>query len=108
MGKLWQFWEFEHPSGKIVRVISTPSGLEIFAEDVLSIIAPELNTEKVVILNSNPRQRCVLIKNEVVTVNTLSSVAIYELIGTVDQVSVNRFTQWVRIKILPIFQKNLL
>ncbi|MBW4458383.1 MAG: hypothetical protein KME55_40550 [Nostoc indistinguendum CM1-VF10] len=40
MVEVWRYWEFEHPSSYVVRVIATPSGLELFAVDVLQIVAP--------------------------------------------------------------------
>lgn len=107
MARIWTFWEFDHPLG-LVRAISTSKGLEIFAEDVFKIIAPELNNEKIVLLHIQSQERYVIIESEVVPVKTLNSPAIYNLKGLVDEQSINIFTHWVRRNILPIFQKDFL
>jgi hypothetical protein len=106
MTKVWTYWEFDHPLGSTVRVISTPSGLEIFAEDVFKIIAPELNNEKVVPLHIQSQEHYVVIQEQVVIVKTLNSSAIYSLKGIVEEQLVKLFTQWVRTNILPIFQRD--
>lgn len=106
MTKVWTYWEFDHPLGSAVRVVSTPSGLEVFAEDVFRIVAPELNHEKVVPLHIQSEERSVVVENDVVTVKTLNSSAIYSLKTLVREESVNIFTQWVRNCILPIFLKD--
>ena len=107
MARVWTFWEFDHPSGQ-VRAISTPKGLEIFAEDVFMVLAPQLNNEKIVLLHIHSQERYVIIESSVVPVKTLNSPAIYNLKGLVDEESINIFTQWVRSNILPIFQKDFL
>jgi len=106
MTKVWTYWEFEHPLGSTVRIISTPSGLEIFAEDVFKIIAPELNNEKIVPLHIQSQERHVVIQEQVRIVKTLNSSAIYSLKGIVEEQLVKLFTQWVRSNILPIFQRD--
>ncbi|MBD2564101.1 MULTISPECIES: hypothetical protein [Nostoc] len=106
MKKIWTFWEFDHTLGSAVRVISTPLGLEIFAEDVFQIIAPELNNEKVVPLHIQSRERHVVIGEQVTIVKTLNSGAIYNLKGIVEEQMINNFTQWIRSNVLPIFQKD--
>ncbi|BAY42060.1 hypothetical protein NIES2111_64560 (plasmid) [Nostoc sp. NIES-2111] len=106
MTKVWTYWEFDHPMGNTVRVISTPDGLEIFAEDVFKIIAPDLNNEKIVPLHIQNQERHVVIQEQVRIVKTLNSSAIYSLKGIVEEQLVKLFTQWVRSNILPIFQKD--
>ncbi|WP_242062343.1 hypothetical protein [Nostoc punctiforme] len=68
MGRVWTYWEFDHPLGSTVRVISTPLGLEIFAEDVFNVVAAELNNEKVVLMNIHSQERYVVIEEEVVVI----------------------------------------
>lgn len=107
MGRVWTYWEFDHPLGSTVRVISTPLGLEIFAEDVFQIIAPELNNEKIVPLHIQSRERHVVIGEQITIVKTLNSGAIYNLKGMVKKQMINNFTQWIRNNVLPIFQKDV-
>lgn len=107
MKKVWTYWEFDHPSGT-VRVISTPLGLEIFAEDVFKIIAPELNNEKIVPLHIQSQERYVVIQGEERSVKTLNASAIYALTSIVEKQLVKKFTQWVRSNILPIFQRDFI
>lgn len=106
--KVWTYWEFDHPTGTTVRVISTKKGLELFAQDVFRIVAPELNNENVVLLNIEAQERYVIIDEQLVEIKTLTSVAIYNLIGIVEKATIEGFTQWVRSKILPIFYKDFL
>lgn len=108
MTKVWTYWEFDHPMGSTVRVISTPLGLEIFAEDVFKIIAPELNNEKIVPLHIQSQQRYVVIQEQLITVKTLNSSAIYGLKNIGEEQLIKIFTQWIRSHILPIFQKDYL
>ncbi|MBD2254676.1 hypothetical protein [Nostoc parmelioides] len=108
MGKVWTYWEFDHPLGRTVRVISTPLGLEIFAEDVFSVVAAKLNNEKVVPININPQERCVVMEQEVVKVKTLNFTAINSLKGIVEGDLINKFLHWVRTTIRPIFQADYL
>ncbi|MFN6499032.1 MAG: hypothetical protein RMX65_018825 [Nostoc sp. DedQUE01] len=108
MKKVWTFWEFDHPLGSTVRVISTPLGLEIFAEDVFKIIAPELNNEKIVPINIHSQERYVVIGEQLIIVKTLKSGGIYKLRGIGEEQVINNFTQWIRSKVLPIFKKNVL
>ncbi|MBD2365359.1 hypothetical protein H6G36_30135 [Anabaena minutissima FACHB-250] len=105
MVKIWQFWEFEHSSNKIVRVIDVPSGLELFASDVFQVIAPELN-EKVILLGIKYRQRHVLSNQKYILVNTLNALAIHGLIGVVEADVIRKFMQWVRSNIMPVFKRN--
>ncbi|HEY9803848.1 MAG TPA: hypothetical protein V6D25_26130 [Leptolyngbyaceae cyanobacterium] len=107
MTRVCTYWEFDHPLGQ-VRAISTPRGLEIFAEDVFMVLAPQLNNEKIVLLHIQSQERYVVIESQVERVKTLNSTAIYNLKGIVDEESINIFTQWVRSNILPIFQKDFL
>ncbi|MCC5612005.1 hypothetical protein LC612_36060 [Nostoc sp. CHAB 5834] len=107
MVEVWQFWEFEHESHNIVRVIDTPSGLELFAVDVFQIIAPVLNDEKVTLINAQANQRFVIIEQSIVTVNTLNALAIHSLTGIVKADVIRRFMQWVRSNIAPIFRKDI-
>lgn len=108
MKKVWTFWEFDHPLGSTVRVISTPLGLEIFAEDVFKIIAPELNNEKIVPINIHSQERSVVIGEQLIIVKTLNSGGVYKLRGIGEKQVINNFRQWTRSKILPIFQKDFL
>ena len=110
MANVWQFWEFEHPSGKTVRVIATPDGLEIFAEDVFQILAPELDAEEVIHLNIKIQKRCVILNCHCpeVTIQNLNSLAIHNLIGMAEAGLVKQFMQWVRSNILPIFHKDFI
>ncbi|MCC5617370.1 hypothetical protein LC605_20220 [Nostoc sp. CHAB 5836] len=107
MVEVWQFWEFEHDSHNIVRVIDAPSGLELFAVDVFQIIAPMLNDEKVTLINAPTNQRFVTINCSIVTVNTLNALAIHSLSGIVKADVIRRFMQWVRSNIAPIFRKDI-
>ncbi|MBD2505006.1 hypothetical protein [Anabaena azotica] len=108
MKKIWTYWEFDHPLGSTVRVISTPSGLEIFAEDVFKIMSPELNNEKIVPLHIQTQERHVVIQGEERSVKTLNASGIYDLGGIVEKQLIRIFTQWVRSNILPIFQRDFL
>ncbi|MCC5616764.1 hypothetical protein LC605_17120 [Nostoc sp. CHAB 5836] len=108
MGRIWTYWEFDHPLGSMVRVISTPLGLEIFAEDVFKIIAPELNNEKIVPLHIQNRERHVVIDEQITIVKTLNSGDIYNLKSRVKEQIINNFTQWIRSNILPIFHQSFL
>ena len=107
MVPVWQFWEFEHFSNNIVRVIDAPSGLELFAVDVFQIIAPALNDGKVILIDAKTNQRQVMINQEVVVVNTLNVLGIHSLIGIVKADVVRQFMQWVRSRIVPIFRKQI-
>ena len=73
MVEVWQFWEFEHFSNNIVRVIDAPNGLELFAVDVFKIIAPALNDGKVILIDAKTNQRQVMINQKIVVVNTLNA-----------------------------------
>lgn len=106
MVEVWHFWEFEHFSNHIVRVIDAPSGLELFAVDVFQIVAPVLNDEKVTLINAKTNQRFVLINQEIVTVSTMNALAIHSLIGIVKADVIKQFMQWVRSNITPIFKKD--
>lgn len=108
MGRVWTYWEFDHPLGSTVRVISTPLGLEIFAEDVFNIVAAELNNKKVVLMNIHSQERYVVIEEEVVKVKTLNFTAINTLKTIVKADLINKFLHWVRITIRPIFQRQYL
>ncbi|BCL40163.1 hypothetical protein [Nostoc sp. MS1] len=108
MGRIWTYWEFDHPLGMTVRIISTPLGLEIFALDVFEIVAAELNSEKVVPINIKSQERYVVIGQEVVTVKTLNFTAINSLKGIVEAGLINKFLHWVRTTIRPIFQREYL
>ncbi|MHC5748743.1 MAG: hypothetical protein ACYTXT_44320, partial [Nostoc sp.] len=96
------------PLGNTVRVISTPLGLEIFAEDVFNVVAAELNNEKIVLMNIHSQERYVVIEEEVVKVKTLNFTAINTLKTIVKADLINKFLHWVRIKIRPIFQRQYL
>ena len=106
MVPVWQFWEFEHFSNNIVRVIDAPSGLELFAVDVFQIIAPALNDGKVILIDAKTNQRQVMMNQKIVVVNTLNAVGIHSLIGIVKADVVRQFMQWVRSRIVPIFRKQ--
>lgn len=108
MVPVWQFWEFEHFSNNIVRVIDAPSGLELFAIDVFQIIAPALNDEKVILIDRKAKasQRQVMINQEIVVVNTMNALAIHSLIGIVKADVIRQFMQWVRSQIVPIFRNQ--
>jgi len=105
MVKIWQFWEFEHSSNNIIRVIDVPSGLELFASDVFQVIAPELN-EKVILLGIKYRQRHVLLNQRYILVNTLNALAIHGLIGVVEADIIRKFMHWVRSNIIPVFRNT--
>lgn len=105
MVKIWQFWEFEHSSNSIIRVIDVPSGLELFASDVFQVIAPELN-EKVILLGIKYRQRHVLVNQRYILVNTLNALAIHGLIGVVEADIIRKFMHWVRSNIIPVFRNT--
>ncbi|MHC5761820.1 hypothetical protein [Nostoc sp.] len=106
MVEVWQFWEFEHFSNNIVRVIDAPSGLELFAVDVFQIIAPALNDGKVILIDAKTNQRQVMINQKIVVVNTLNALGIHSLTGIVKADVVRQFMQWVRSQIVPIFRKQ--
>ncbi|MBD2450516.1 hypothetical protein H6G76_25855 [Nostoc sp. FACHB-152] len=110
MTKVWQFWEFEHPSNNTVRVIATPEGLEIFAKDVFQILIPELKQEKIIPLKIKSKKRSVVLNcnSGIVTIETLNSLAIYNLTSIVEPVLVRQFMQWVRSKVMPIFQQEFI
>ncbi|RCJ22884.1 hypothetical protein A6770_29420 [Nostoc minutum NIES-26] len=108
MGRVWTYWEFDHPLGSTVRVISTPLGLEIFAEDVFNIFAAELNNEKVVLINIHSQERYVVIEEEVVKIKTLNFTAINSLKTIVTADLINKFVHWIRTTIRPIFQRQYL
>lgn len=106
MVSVWQFWEFEHFSKNIVRVIDAPSGLELFAVDVFQIIAPALNDGKVILIDAKTNQRQVMMNQKIVVVNTLNALGIHSLTGIVKADVVRQFMQWVRSQIVPIFRKQ--
>jgi hypothetical protein len=108
MVEVWQFWEFEHYSNNIVRVIDAPNGLELFAVDVFQIIAPALNDEKVALIDTKVNQRFVILDHEVVEISTLNALAIHSLIGIVTSDMVKQFMQWVRSNIIPVFKRDLI
>ncbi|MBD2505537.1 hypothetical protein [Anabaena azotica] len=106
MERVWTFWEFDHPMNSTVRVISTPLGLEIFAEDVFRVVAPELNNQKVVPINITLQNRYVVIEREVIIIKTLNFTGINSLKGIVAADLINKFLRWVRTTIRPIFQSE--
>ncbi|MBD2682991.1 MULTISPECIES: hypothetical protein [Nostoc] len=108
MGRVWTYWEFDHPLGSTVRVISTPLGLEIFTEDVFNIVAAELNNEKIVLMNIHTQERYVVIEEEVVKIKTLNVTAINSLKTIVKADLINKFVHWVRTTIRPLFPRQYL
>ncbi|MBD2303817.1 hypothetical protein H6G80_30160 [Nostoc sp. FACHB-87] len=106
MVKIWTFWEFEHSSKNIIRVIDAPQGLELFAEDVFQIIAPELNNEKIIVMGIKMNQRCTSVEGKIVAVNTLDALAIHALSGVVKADVIRQLMQWVRSNILPVFKRE--
>ncbi|WGV24197.1 hypothetical protein [Halotia branconii] len=107
MVEVWQFWEFEHYSNNIVRVIDAPNGLELFAVDVFEIVAPAFNDGKVTLIDAKSSQRFVIINYQVVGVSTMNALAIHSLIDIVGNDIVRQFMQWVRSNIIPVFKKEI-
>lgn len=108
MVEVWRYWEFEHPSTYVVRVIATPSGLELFAVDVLQIVAP-INDE--LVRSIEVQKRLVMMENNQVSlVSTLSALSIHSLISlptVVEQNVVRQFMQWVRTNVMPVFKNDV-
>ncbi|MBE8970966.1 hypothetical protein IQ277_33635 [Nostocales cyanobacterium LEGE 12452] len=109
MVEVWRYWEFEHPSSSVVRVIATPTGLELFAVDVLQIVAPILNDDFV--RSIEVHQRLVMMENNQVSlVSTLSALSIHSLISRTSVVEhnvVRQFMQWVRTNVMPVFKNDV-
>ncbi|MBD2518422.1 hypothetical protein H6G93_26320 [Nostoc sp. FACHB-973] len=109
MVEVWRYWEFEHPSSSVVRVIATPSGLELFAVDVLQIVAPILNDDFV--RSIEVQKRLVMMENNQVSlVSTLSALSIHSLISRTSVVEhnvVRQFMQWVRTNVMPVFKNDV-
>ncbi|WP_179070036.1 hypothetical protein [Nostoc sp. C052] len=108
MVEVWRYWEFEHPSSSVVRVIATPSGLELFAVDVLQIVAPILNDDFV--RSIEVQKRLVMMENNQVSlVSTLSALSIHSLISLtiVEHNVVKQFMQWVRTNVMPVFKNDV-
>ncbi|MBD2249008.1 hypothetical protein [Nostoc sp. FACHB-888] len=109
MVEVWRYWEFEHPSSSVVRVIATPTGLELFAVDVLQIVAPILNDDFV--RSIEVQKRLVMMENNQVSlVSTLSALSIHSLISRTSAVEhnvVRQFMQWVRTNVMPVFKNDV-
>ncbi|BDI20532.1 hypothetical protein ANSO36C_63340 (plasmid) [Nostoc cf. commune SO-36] len=109
MVEVWRYWEFEHPSSFVVRVIATPTGLELFAVDVLQIVAPILNDDFV--RSIEVQKRLVMMENNQVSlVSTLSALSIHSLISlptVVEHNVVRQFMQWVRTNVMPVFKNDV-
>ncbi|MBN3959139.1 hypothetical protein [Nostoc sp. NMS8] len=109
MVEVWRYWEFEHPSSSVVRVIATPTGLELFAVDVLQIVAPILNDDFV--RSIEVQKRLVMMENNQVSlVSTLSALSIHSLISlptVVEHNVVRQFMQWVRTNVMPVFKNDV-
>lgn len=109
MVEVWRYWEFEHPSSSVVRVIATPTGLELFAVDVLQIVAPILNDDFV--RSIEVQKRLVMMENNQVSlVSTLSALSIHSLISRTSVVEhnvVRQFMQWVRTNVMPVFKNDV-
>lgn len=109
MVEVWRYWEFEHPSSYVVRVIATPTGLELFAVDVLQIVAPILNDDFV--RSIEVQKRLVMMENKQVSlVSTLSALSIHSLISQTSVVEhnvVRQFMQWVRTNVMPVFKNDV-
>ncbi|MCC5612013.1 hypothetical protein LC612_36100 [Nostoc sp. CHAB 5834] len=111
MVEVWRYWEFEHPSTYVVRVIATPTGLELFAVDVLQIVAPALNDDLVRLMDIEVHKRLVMMENNQVSlVSTLSALSIHSLISlttVVEHNVVKQFMQWVRTNVMPVFKNDV-
>ncbi|MBW4457326.1 MAG: hypothetical protein KME55_34275 [Nostoc indistinguendum CM1-VF10] len=108
MVEVWRYWEFEHPSSCVVRVIATPTGLELFAVDVLQIVAPILINDFV--RSIEVQKRLVMMENNQVSlVSTLSALSIHSLISLtiVEHNVVRQFMQWVRTNVMPVFKNDV-
>ncbi|MBD2730415.1 hypothetical protein H6G96_29890 [Nostoc sp. FACHB-892] len=109
MVEVWRYWEFEHPSSSVVRVIATPTGLELFAVDVLQIVAPILIDD--LVRSIEVQKRLVMMENNQVSlVSTLSALSIHSLISRTSVVEhnvVRQFMQWVRTNVMPVFKNDV-
>lgn len=108
MVEVWRYWEFEHPSSSVVRVIATPTGLELFAVDVLQIVAPILNDD--LVRSIEVQKRLVMMENNQVSlVSTLRALSIHSLISLtiVEHNVVKQFMQWVRTNVMPVFKNDV-
>ncbi len=109
MVEVWRYWEFEHPSSSVVRVIATPTGLELFAVDVLQIVAPILNDDFV--KSIEVQKRLVMMENNQVSlVSTLSALSIHSLVSlptVIEHNVVRQFMQWVRTNVMPVFKNDV-
>ncbi|MEH2435077.1 MAG: hypothetical protein V7K25_12630 [Nostoc sp.] len=109
MVEVWRYWEFEHPSSSVVRVIATPTGLELFAVDVLQIVAPILNDDFV--RSIEVQKRLVMMENNQVSlVSTLSALSIHSLVSlptVIEHNVVRQFMQWVRTNVMPVFKNDV-
>ena len=109
MVKVWRYWEFEHPSNSVVRVIATPTGLELFAVDVLQIVAPILNDDFV--RSIEVQKRLVIMENNQVSlVSTLSALSIHSLVSlptVIEHNVIRQFMQWVRTNVMPVFKNDV-
>ncbi|RCJ29895.1 hypothetical protein A6769_35215 [Nostoc punctiforme NIES-2108] len=107
MVEVWRYWEFEHPSSCVVRVIATPTGLELFAVDVLQIVAP-INDN--LVRSIEVQKRLVMMENNQLSlVSTLSALSIHSLISLtiVEHNVVRQFMQWVRTNVMPVFKNDV-
>jgi hypothetical protein len=108
MVEVWRYWEFEHPSSSVVRVIATPTGLELFVVDVLQIVAPILIDD--LVRSIEVQKRLVMMENNQVSlVSTLSALSIHSLISLtiVEHNIVKQFMQWVRTNVMPVFKNDV-
>ncbi|MFN6568190.1 hypothetical protein [Dendronalium sp. ChiSLP03b] len=109
MDEIWQrTWEFEHPSGVKVRAINTAIGIELFQEDVLKIIFPELDKESREKINIEVNKHCVINQGENLEVKTINALAVHSLssISKAKAREVRSFMQWVRVHIMPNFRER--
>lgn len=109
MDELWlKTWEFEHPSGVKVHVIDTAIGIELFQEDVLKIIFPELDKESREKIDIEANKHCVINQGENLEVKTINALAVHSLssISKAKAREVRSFMQWVRVHIMPNFRER--
>lgn len=102
MVEIWHPMEFEHPSGKIVRVLNIPSGVELFAEDVFCLLDVEVSNLKDGI---EINQRYVVVNGEVCQADTMPASSIYSL--NYNPKLTRKLGYWVRTDIISTLTENV-
>ncbi|MDB9368339.1 hypothetical protein PN456_05115 [Nodularia spumigena CS-586/05] len=103
MVEIWHPMEFNHPSGKIVRVVNIPSGVELFAEDVFCLLGVEVSNLK---HDIEINQRYVVVNGELCRADTMPASSIYSLNYTNPKLT-RKLGYWVRTDIISTLTENV-